>query len=32
LTIDRRISPTASKTLVHTSGSNASRIWLAKMP
>jgi hypothetical protein len=32
LTIDKRISPTTSKTLVHSSGSSASRIWLAKMP
>jgi len=32
LTIDRRISPTASGTSVHSSGSNASKIWLVKMP
>jgi hypothetical protein len=32
LTIDKRISPTTSRTSVHSSGSSASKIWLAKMP
>jgi hypothetical protein len=32
LTIDRRISQTASRTSVHSFGFSASRIWLAKMP